>query len=261
MSTVKSPGLVLQRIPFGDTSLILKIYTAHQGLLTLLAKGARASKSKLRALTDFFLEVQWIYPAHFRGEMGVLHDAALITDMPGLREMPLKQTLAQVWLECYLRYSPGTAESQERYDWLMQHLQSLDRSASVFEANLLSVDFLLGFCSLSGFAPQFQECAHCGCDLQDDSHLFDKFKVPFDMRNGGLLCSNCSKQSDSLLHLTWDAIRLMEKAMDWGLDAMPGAAAPAIAAEKFLWTYLQNHAGDGRALRSLEIYREMFKGS
>jgi DNA repair protein RecO (recombination protein O) len=250
MATIKSPGLVLQRIAFGETSLILKVYTAERGLITLMAKGARGSKSKWRALTDFFLLVQWVFPGHGRGDMVVLQDASLVEDLPSLRQTPLKQALAQVWLETYLRFSPGNDESFQRFDWLLQHLQSLDRSLVPYEATLLSVDFLLGLCSLNGFALQFRECVHCGESMQPE-----RMRLSLDL--GGPVCSRCEREEGATEVLSWDAIRLMERAQWFGLDAMLGATSTSQLAEKYLLAYFQRHLGEGRTLRALKVYRDL----
>jgi DNA repair protein RecO (recombination protein O) len=250
MATTKSPGLVLQRIPFGETSLILKVYSAERGLVTLMAKGARGSKSKLRALTDFFLVVQWVFPSQGRGDMVVLQDAGLVEDLPNLRKIPLKQSLGQVWLETYLRFSPGQEESQQRFDWLLQHLQSLDHSLNPSETTLLSVDFFLGICALNGFTLQFRECVHCGEAVQGE-----KIRMSLDL--GGPVCRACEGQESATESMAWDAARLMERAQDLGLEAMPNASAAAQQAEKYLLAYLQRHLGEGRTLKTLKVYHNL----
>jgi DNA repair protein RecO (recombination protein O) len=257
MAIVKSPGLVLQRIPFGDTSLILKVYTADHGLLTLMAKGARHPRSKFRALTDFFLLVQWVHPISSRGEMLSLHDASLMEDMPSLRTEPIKQALAQVWLEIFLRLSPASGESNQRFDWLMQHLQSLDVSTRISEAQPLAIDFLAGFCALSGFAPQFRECAVCGCpcDAKSPQHPVGKLRMHLDM--GGPICSLCSKEGGEMMGLHASAARLIECAQEFGISALSFNKATLQAAEQFLWSFLERHATEGRRLKALEVYRTM----
>lgn len=61
---------VLHARPFGDTSLILEVFSAHHGRLGLIAKGARAPKSKKRALLQMLqpLLLSW----RDSGELGTL---------------------------------------------------------------------------------------------------------------------------------------------------------------------------------------------
>ncbi len=64
------PAYVLHARPFGDTSLLLEVFTAHRGRVGLIAKGARAPKSKKRALLQVLqpLLMSW----RESGELGTL---------------------------------------------------------------------------------------------------------------------------------------------------------------------------------------------
>lgn len=258
MAIVKSPGLVLQRIPFGDSSLILKVYTSEHGLLTLMVKGARHPRSKFRALTDFFLVIQWVHPLSSRGEMLTLHDASLVEDLPSLRIEPIKQALAQTWLEIYLRLSPAGGESQQRFDWLLQHLQSLDTSSTLSEASPLSIDFLVGFCTLSGFAPQFRHCVHCGIDLNLSLQPRSKIRMHVDL--GGPICPICRPQAADITSLPGEAALLIERIQNFGFQAITLRKPALQAAEQFLWNFLDRHAAEGRRLKAYEVYRSLIGG-
>lgn len=64
------PAYVLSASPYGDTSLLLEIFTAEHGRCGLIARGARAPKSRLRALLQPLqaLLLSW----SDRGELGSL---------------------------------------------------------------------------------------------------------------------------------------------------------------------------------------------
>lgn len=258
MAIVKSPGLVLQRIPFSDSSLILKVYTSEHGLLTLMVKGARHPRSKFRALTDFFLVIQWVHPLSSRGEMLTLHDASLIEDLPSLRVEPIKQALAQTWLETYLRLSPAGGESQQRFDWLLQHLQSLDASVLLSETTPLSIDFLTGFCALSGFAPQFRHCVHCGLDIDLTLQPHSKIRMHIDL--GGPICPACRPQAGDITNLSSEAALVIERIQSFGFKAITLRKTALQAAELFLWNFLDRHAAEGRRLKAYEVYRSLMNG-
>ncbi len=254
MATIKSSGLVLQRTPYSDTSLILKVYTAESGLVTLIAKGARNARSKFRSLADFFVVVEWVHPALVRGEILTLHDAALIEDLRHLRTHPLKQALGQVWLETYLRLSPGTGESLQRFDWLLQHLQSLNGSTEISDLTRLSIDFLHGFCHLSGYTPQFHACVHCGAEVTDS-----RLRMHTDM--GGPVCSRCRREEGATLPLSSEAARFIEQCDRLGAWASLPSRKTAAAAEAFLWAFLQRHAGEGRRLKAVEVYQSLLESA
>lgn len=64
------PAYVLHARPYSDTSLLLEVFTAHHGRIALIAKGARAPKSRKRVLLQVLqpLLLSWIES----GELGTL---------------------------------------------------------------------------------------------------------------------------------------------------------------------------------------------
>lgn len=65
-----APAYVLHARPFGDTSLLLEVFTASHGRVGLIAKGARAPKSRKRVLLQVLqpLLISW----RESGELGTL---------------------------------------------------------------------------------------------------------------------------------------------------------------------------------------------
>jgi len=64
------PGFVLHQRPYRDTSLIVDLFTASQGRISVVARGVRKAKSRLAPLLQPFqpLLVSWVA----RGELGTL---------------------------------------------------------------------------------------------------------------------------------------------------------------------------------------------
>lgn len=67
------PAYVLSRRPYRDTSLLLEVFSREHGRVGLVARGARAPKSKLRGLLQDFspLLLSW----QNAGELGTLQSA------------------------------------------------------------------------------------------------------------------------------------------------------------------------------------------
>lgn len=81
------PAYVLHARPFGDTSLLLEVFTAHHGRIGLIAKGARAPKSKKRALLQMLqpLLLSW----RDSGELGTLTAVEAVSQPVSLTGEPL----------------------------------------------------------------------------------------------------------------------------------------------------------------------------
>jgi DNA repair protein RecO (recombination protein O) len=65
------PGYILHHRPYRDTSLLLEIFTPEHGRLGLVARGARAPRSRTRGLLQPFQPLLLSWSA--RAELGTLH--------------------------------------------------------------------------------------------------------------------------------------------------------------------------------------------
>jgi len=74
MAEIRDRALLLRRIPYGETSLVIHLLTAAHGRIALMARGARRAKSPFRASLEplYELAVAW-RPG--RTGMGTLVDA------------------------------------------------------------------------------------------------------------------------------------------------------------------------------------------
>ena len=85
MSPVSTPGFVVHRQPYGDTSLIVRWLTLGAGRVTTMAKGARGPKSPLRGQIDLYYLCDLQYLPARRGDMHTLKECVAREAFTGLR--------------------------------------------------------------------------------------------------------------------------------------------------------------------------------
>jgi DNA repair protein RecO (recombination protein O) len=78
-------GFVIARLPFGNTSLIVRCLTEQAGRLTFMAKGASRPKSPLTGTLDLFYLDDFLYQPSRTGEMHTLREARVVEPNLGLR--------------------------------------------------------------------------------------------------------------------------------------------------------------------------------
>jgi DNA repair protein RecO (recombination protein O) len=78
-------GYIIGRMPFGNTSLILRALTALAGRITFMAKGATRPKSPFAGQIDLFYLADFLYQPARTGEMHLLREVKLIEAHLGLR--------------------------------------------------------------------------------------------------------------------------------------------------------------------------------
>jgi DNA repair protein RecO (recombination protein O) len=79
-------GFVIARLPFGNTSLIVRCLTEQAGRLTFMAKGASRPKSPLTGTLDLFYLDDFLYQPARTGEMHTLREARIVEPNLGLRK-------------------------------------------------------------------------------------------------------------------------------------------------------------------------------
>lgn len=252
MASVKSPGLILKKIPFSDTSLILKVFTRESGLITLIAKGAKRPKSKFHGLLDFFTLDQFVYPEKSKSEIHTLIDAGLIREFPRVKSDPGRQSLGHVYMELYLKYMPEPAQSHPHFELLLERMESLEGAGADFDPILHLCDFLLGLCSVSGFSPQFTVCVQCG---REDLG----FRVRMDPDLGGPVCGSCGGAGAGTSGIAFPGrlLRWLDRLQDLGARAGRLPREEEALAETFLLSFLGKHAGGARPMKSLDFYHQM----
>jgi DNA repair protein RecO (recombination protein O) len=265
VSNVADTGFLLRKFPYSESSLVLKAFTREHGVVSFMAKGARRQNSRLHGLLEPGLHLQFLFPAHARGEMRILSDVALLRDFSAVRDDISRQGLAQVFGELLLKYLPDGARAPDYHDLM---LRALERVESVEADGPESVSgqlltqlaaFLLDFCKLSGFQPQFRLCAQCG-------GMISGMVMDFSVEQGGPLCGKCRSGEEG-------SVRMRETTLRWLRalqDATEDLAAPAGSeaeplpemsradmwrACEFLLLYLGRHAGGQKPLKSLEVWR------
>ena len=78
-------GFIIGRMPFGNTSLILRCLTLEAGRLTFMAKGATRPKSPFGGALDLFYLGDFLYQPSRTGEMHTLREVKLLEPHLGLR--------------------------------------------------------------------------------------------------------------------------------------------------------------------------------
>jgi DNA repair protein RecO (recombination protein O) len=92
-------GFVIARLPFGNTSLIVRCLTEQAGRLTFMAKGANRPKSPLAGALDLFYLGDFLYQPSRSGDMHTLREARIIEPNLGLRRSYANLMAAQYFAE------------------------------------------------------------------------------------------------------------------------------------------------------------------
>jgi len=148
MPILKSEGIVLRRIKYGESSLIATLYTKSSGKITLIAKGARKPKSKFVGSLEPATHSSVIYYYKESRDIQVLSEIEIINPNLYISENLRKSAVAMAIVGLVDSVMSGTETNEEIFELLANTLSALnDTDYDVallwfFEINLLR---LLGF--------------------------------------------------------------------------------------------------------------------
>ena len=95
----KARGFIIARLPFGNTSLIVRTLTREDGRLTFMAKGANRPKSPFAGQLDLFYLADFLYQPSRSADLHTLREIKLVEPHLGLRRSYANLMAAQYFAE------------------------------------------------------------------------------------------------------------------------------------------------------------------
>ena len=182
MPLVTVDATVLQAFPYSETSKILRLLTASHGVQSVIAKGARRTKSRFGGVLEPFTDGAATFYLKENRDLHTLREFELNRPRQGLGRDLVRFGAASLIAEVILRTSSEQA-APELFHRVRAALTDLE-SAPGETVEPMALAHAWGIIAALGFAPALARCVHCAGPLPDGD-LF------FDYGAGGLLCGTC----------------------------------------------------------------------
>lgn len=194
MKIVKTEGIILGETNYSESSKILRILTKDYGLISLISKGCRSVKSKLRGISSklVYASFQFHYKENgistlaeadvintFRNILSDIDRISYASYLLDLTEQVYKQSKE---LEIYTTLISVLLKINEGYDY--------EALTSIYELQLLN--FL-------GIRPNIDGCSICGSS---------KNIITISTDSGGYICQNCYRGGKIYTNKTVQLIRM-----------------------------------------------------
>ncbi|MFL5846120.1 MAG: DNA repair protein RecO [Solirubrobacteraceae bacterium] len=177
---VKTEGVVLRSLRFGEADRILHLYTPDRGRISAIAKGVRRARSRFGGRLEPFSHVALILHEG-RSDLMTVTGADSIRPHRRLREDGPAIDAAARACDAVGRLFETCEPHPEVFHLLLNELALLDADPSkATHANQLA--FRMKLLLAAGLAPQLSACATCG----EHEHL-----VAFSGAAGGVVCAAC----------------------------------------------------------------------
>jgi DNA repair protein RecO (recombination protein O) len=227
---VKTQGVVLRSIRYGEADRILHLYTPGRGKMGAIAKGVRRARSRFGGRLEPFFRLNLVLHEG-RSELLTVTAAETVAGHPRLREREGALDTAARACDAVSRLFDTTEPHPDVYNLLCNELALLDADPDrAGHANQLA--FRLKLLLAAGLAPQLAACASCGAR----DHLSG-----FSGAAGGVVCPACEAGS---FPLEEEAHLFLVGAMGRPLAETPAAPERALRqAERAIADTVEHHAG------------------
>lgn len=169
----KCEGLTLKAIRYGDSSLILKVFTLSHGLRSFIVSTSRKRKGKAHpALSQVLHHVEMVYYAQGKSNLKRIKEAHTLTYLEELHFNPVKSCLCMFMAEVYGHLFEENDAAPDFFAYQLAALKWLEGAKQHYANWHLQVlfhnMFLLGFepQSPGGDAPYFDLQEGCFTELQ-----------------------------------------------------------------------------------------------
>jgi len=248
MSSVKSSAIVLKSIKWRDTSKIVTLYTRELGKITVIAKGARQSKSNYQGILESInlLEVV-IYLSETR-KLQVLGQATLEDSFQKIRTDYEKTGYAFALLELTdIFFKEGSVDAIF-FDFLKALLSQVEK---ISDPRIVFWYFLIKLSSYLGFKPDFDICSICRRSILTE-------EAGFSISEGSIICKNCGSSANSVWNISKTirkSLSILQNLNHKKLSTSEIILDDSFAFTEFLLTYLRYHSDEKLNLSSLQIFK------
>lgn len=180
-------GLVLRTWPSGETSVVASLLVDGVGMIRVIAKGARETRSRLRPLVQPGRLVDLEFSLDPARELQYLRGGAVVLDPLAANPRLEVSAYLQAALEIVDRCRPGDGHEAGLLDLCHQYVQVLSCADAGTEAALFYA-FELALLDLQGVRPFLEACTQCGRALADVSGG----ALWLSPAAGGLVCAECA---------------------------------------------------------------------
>ena len=230
---VKTEGIVLRSLRYGEADRILHLYTPMRGRIGVIAKGVRRTRSRFGGRLEPFFHLNLVLHEG-RSDLSTVTGVETVHPHARLRaDGPALDGAARA-CDAVARLFDTPEANPAVFHLLANELGLIDGDPARHATHANQLAFRLKLLLAAGLAPQLAACAACG----EPDHL-----VAFSGAQGGVVCSGCEAGS---FPLDAAAHAFMTGALGTSLSQGPGAPPRILAQVERAISETVDHHGAGR---------------
>ncbi len=199
----QTPALVLRKVDFGESHVILHLLCRDLGRVSAVARGARASKRRFSGCLEPLRVLDATLKPPRKGDLFTAEALDVSEDFRALEDR-IERVMAAGYLTELVRETFREGEdAREVFELLRRTYGSLSRASDSAEVQREILSFEMALLSLYGFPLNLRRCARCGASPGDDESL------RLSRRGEGLVCGSCRRPGESLGLISAEAFGIL----------------------------------------------------
>lgn len=243
-SIVKTEAIVLNKINYGDSSLIYSLYTKDFGKISTIIKGAKSAKSKTGKQADILNHISIVFYKKETRDIQLVSSADVISHFPEIKTDLDKLKYAYAIIEL-LNYMLPDGEVNDKIFRGAVRILNLINNPNERES-VIFLRFFLFLLKETGYELQFDECNKCNKIITDSGELFYNFDY-------GIFCRECKNHIFADFRISRELFNLLI-CLKNNLNSSTFYNEVITEAAGFFESYLRHHLPDFPGLKALKNF-------
>lgn len=230
MQTIKIKGIVINDTNYSESSKILNIITPEKGIISVISKGCRNYKSKLRS-ASCKLTYGIFYLNYKENTLSTLLEVDIINDLKNIKTDLKKIGYATYLVDLSSQVTKQNNNTKEIFNILEASLIKIEKN---LDPNLITNIAELKYLSFLGVKPILDRCSLCGST---------KDIITINSDAGGYICKNCYTNEYITDQKTLKLLRMFELVDISKIKELNIRDKNKIEISKFLEDYYTKYTG------------------
>jgi len=245
---IKTGAVVLSKLDYGDSSVIVSLYTNENGKLSAILKGGRNPKSKLSLIVDPLNYLEVILYNKTSRDVQILTEADIKGHFPSIKSDLEKLKYAHSVMELIKNLTVDHEVNHKLFHGIVRILELIEEEKE--PPSLSFGRFFLFFLREMGYELQFSICERCGKSTLKNQELSYNFEI-------GILCNECRINYTENFRINAELFNYL---ICLKTNKNPGVVDLHLmdSAITFMEKYLKYHVSDFKGINSLKMFKNNF---
>jgi len=200
---IQTEAIILQKVDFSESSLVLTLFSRNQGKIHALAKGGRRIKGPFESALDLMSHILVTYIPKRGDALDLLTESKLVR-----RFRPTGENFGGMYAGFYLieLLNEMTIEQEPMPELFDVAVTSLSQLMAEKPVMAIVMRFEWQLLELAGHFPSFDFCVHCDGEIDHTQQ-----RIAFGHLDGGVVCPNCLPGTQQVSVITLELIQAIRQ--------------------------------------------------